>query len=386
MRRPKQLSAAFVKTVKEPGRYGDGRGGHGLSLLVKESTTGRLSKSWSQRLRVNGQPFNVGLGSFPVITLAKARDLALENRRAVADGIDPRTPPKMIPNFADAVDAVVALRSMKWKNPKTAKRWRAILETYAMPVLGSKLISEITSSHVMEVLIPIWVEKPETSKQVREHISVVMEWAKVEGHRTDNAADKAILKALPRHGRKNHFKALPFAELGAAIKKVKATEAHPSTKLGFELIAFTACRSGEARLATWDEIEGDTWTIPASRMKNGLEHRIPLSRQALDVLHKARELGNGTGLVLPSQRGKPMTDATISKLLRVNHVGTTPHGLRTAFRTWAAECSDAPREIAEHALAHVEGSASELAYRRTDYFERRKTLMANWSDFIGPGN
>ena len=178
---------------------------------MKESTTGRLSKSWSQRLRVNGQPFNVGLGSFPVITLAKARDLALEHRRAVADGIDPRTPPKTIPNFADAVDAVVALRSMKWKNPKTAKRWRAILETYAMPVLGSKLISEITSSHVMEVLIPIWVEKPETSKQVREHISVVMEWAKVEGHRTDNAADKAILKALPRHGRKNHFKALPFA-------------------------------------------------------------------------------------------------------------------------------------------------------------------------------
>ena len=239
----------------------------------------------------------------------------------------------------------------------------------------------------MGILSPIWLTKPETGRQVREHTSVVMEWAIGQGHRNDNPAGKAITKSLPKQDkRKKHFKALPFAELGAAIEKVKATEAHPSTKLAFELIAFTACRSGEARLATWNEIEGDTWSIPAARMKNGLEHRIPISRQALEVLNKARELGDGTGLVFPSKRGKPMTDATISKLLRENNVQTTPHGLRTAFRTWAAECSDVPREIAEHALAHVEGSASELAYRRTDYFERRKTLMADWSDFIGPGN
>ena len=384
MKRPKQLSAAFVKTVKEPGRYGDGRGGYGLSLLVKEGTTGRLSKSWSQRMRINGQPFNLGLGGYPVITLGKARELALENRRAVANGIDLRTPPKVVPTFTDAIEAVIALRSTKWKNPKTAKRWRAILDTYAVPTLGRKLVSEVNSAEVMAVLSPIWVEKPETGKQVREHISVVMEWAKVEGHRTDNPADKAILKALPKHGRKSHFRALPFAEIAPAIEKVRSTDAHLSTKLAFEFIALTACRSGEARLATWDEIDLDaaTWTIPAERMKNGLQHRVPLSRGALDVLRKAKELEDGTGLVFPSVRGKPMTDATISKLLRCNNIGTTPHGLRSAFRDWAAECSDVPREIAEHALAHVEGSASELAYRRTDYFDRRRGLMQGWADFI----
>ena len=156
MKRPKQLSAAFVKTVKEPGRYGDGRGGHGLSMLVKESTTGRLSKSWSQRLRINGQPFNIGLGGYPVITLAKAREVALENRRAVADGIDLRIPPRAIPTFSDAIESVIAIRSESWKNAKTEKKWRSGLGTYAVPLLGHKLVSEVSSADVMAVLTPIW--------------------------------------------------------------------------------------------------------------------------------------------------------------------------------------------------------------------------------------
>ena len=384
MPRSKTLSAAFVKTISNSGRYGDGHGSCGLYLRVWVMANGRIGKNWGQRLRIGGQLTNLGLGSYPQVSLALARGRAIKNAQLVAEGGDPRKPVVTIPTFAKAVDEMIDLRAKRWKNPKTEKRWRAVLQAYAMPVLANMLISEIHSSHVMEVLIPIWVEKPETGKQVREHISMVMEWSKAEGCRTDNPADKAILKALPKHGRRNHFKALPFAELGRAIGKVRSTDAHPSTKLAFEFIALTACRSGEARLATWDELDLDaaTWTIPASKMKNGLEHRVPLSNAALDVLRKAKELGDGTGLVFPSVRGKLMSDSTVSKLLRDHSIQTTPHGLRSAFRDWAAECSNEPREIAEYALAHVEGSASELAYRRTDYFDRRRKLMQEWACYL----
>ncbi len=384
MPRPKILSAAFVKTISDPGRYGDGRGSCGLYLRVWVMTNGRIGKNWGQRLRIGGQLTNLGLGSYPQVSLALARGRAIENAQLVAEGGDPRKPVVTIPTFAKAVSDVIALRSQRWKNPKTARRWKSVLQTYAMPVLGNTLVSDIRSSHVMEVLAPVWVEKPETGRQVREHISMVMEWAKAEGHRADNPADRAILKALPKHGRKNHYKALPFAELARAMTKVRSTDAHPATKLAFEFIAFTACRSGEARLATWDEFDlnAATWTIPASKMKNGLEHRVPLSCAALDVLHQARELSDGAGLVFPSARGKLMSDSTVSKLLRENDIQSTPHGLRSAFRDWAAECSDQPREIAEYALAHVEGSAAELAYRRTDYFDRRRKLMEDWACFL----
>lgn len=383
--RPRPLSAVFVKTVKEPGRYSDGPGGHGLSLLVKPGWRGRMTKSWSQRLRLNGRAFNVGLGSYPVITLARARELALENRRAVAEGVDPRTPPEAVPTFAEAVDKVIAERSASWKNPKTAKRWRSRLDTYAIPTLGSKAVTEITTADVIAVLSPIWVEKPETGRQVRENTSVIMEWVIGQNHRSDNPASKAILKSLPKQSQRvQHFRALPHGEVGPAIHRMRATDGHPTTKLAFEFIACTAARSGEARLATWREmnLEARMWTVPAARMKNGLEHRVPLSQAALEVLERARQFNDASGLVFPSERGKPMSDSTISKLLRDNKVGTTPHGLRSSFRDWAAECTDVPREIAEFALAHVVGDEAELAYRRTDYFERRRKLMEDWAEYL----
>ena len=383
--RPKQLSAAFVKTVNQPGRYGDGRGGHGLSLLVKPTSTSRLSKSWAQRLRLNGKPFDIGLGSYPRVPLALARARALENAQAVEQGQDPRVKPSTIPTFADAVDAVVTMHSEGWKNPKTAKRWRATLESYAMPTLGPQTVSEINSGDIMSLLTPIWLAKPETGRKVRERIDVVMKWAIAQGYRSDNPAGDAIAAALPKTGQRvQHHRALPFAEVGAAIQKVRTTDAWPATKLAFEFLTLTVTRSGETRLATWDEVDLDagTWTIPTARMKTGLEHRVPLSRQAMDLLQQARELSEGSGLVFPSQRGKALTDSTVSKLLRENNIGCVPHGMRSSFRDWAAECSDVPREIAEHALAHVEGSASELAYRRTDYFERRRGLMKDWANFL----
>ena len=389
MQRPKQLSASFVKTISQPGRYGDGRGGYGLSLLVKPTSSGRLSKSWSQRLQINGQAVNVGLGSYPVVTLAVAREKALANRRVVSQGNDPRGTADRAPRFADAVERVIGIHSCSWKDGgKTAGLWRSSLNAYAMPRLGRKTVDAITSSDIMGVLVPIWTGKGETAKKVRQRMSAVMKWAIAEGFRDDNPAGEIISAALPKTGRRvTHQRALPHADVGAALATIRESKAWPATKLAFEFLTLTACRSNEARLADWGEIDLATaiWTIPPARTKAGREHRIPLSNAALRVLRQARDLSDGTGLVFPSQRGRPLTDSTISKLARENGIGCVPHGMRSSFRDWAAECSDVPREVAEHALGHIEGSASELAYRRTDFLERRARLMQEWGAYVGRG-
>ena len=333
--RPQILTASFVKRLSTPGRYGDGRGSYGLYLRVWVTANGRIRKLWGQRLRIGYQVTNLGLGSYPAVTLANARKRAIENAQAVVEGRDPRKAVITIPTFSQAVDAVITARSAGWKHEKTAKRWRSTMDRYAMPALSSKTVSAVTAADVMNVLLPIWITKPETGRQVREHLSVVLEWAVGQGYRSDNPAGKAVIKALPKQNQRvQHFKALPFCEVVAAIRRVQETDAWLGTKLCFEFMALTACRSGEGRGATWTEldVEAGLWTIPARRMKNGLEHRVPLSCAALDVLERARVIEDGSGLVFPSQRGKEMTDSTVSKLLRQNGIDTTPHGLRSSFR------------------------------------------------------
>ena len=384
MKRPKTLSATFVKTVTVPGRYGDGRGGHGLSLLVKPTSTGRLSKTWSQRLRIAGRPCNIGLGGYPVVTLGEARKAALENRRAVARGRDPRT--GGLPTFAAAVDRVIAIHAASWRDGgRSEKQWRASLRDYAMPRLGRMPVDTITTADVLAVLVPVWSAKPETARRVRQRIGAVMRWAVAEGYRDDNPAGEAIGAALPKNGgRQAHRQALPYPEVGSTISKVRASQAWPATKLALEFLTLTACRSGEVRGARWEEIDADsaTWTVPASRMKAGLAHRVPLSERALEILDAARELSDGSGLVFPSVRGLQLSDSTLSKLLRDLGVPAVPHGMRSSFRDWAAECTDAPREVCELALAHVNSDRVEAAYRRSDLFERRRTLMEDWAAYV----
>ena len=288
--------------------------------------------------------------------------------------------------FTNAAEKVISIHSDAWKDGgKTAKLWRSSLETYAMPRLGRITVDKISTSDVLAVLVPIWSDKRETAMKIRRRISAVMRWAIAEGYRNSDPADSAISAVLPKAGhRVTHQRALPFAEVGAALAAIRESGAWPSTKLAFECLTLTACRSSEVRLAHWSEIDSlsRTWTIPAARMKGGRDHRIPLSSQAMAVLERAWEVSGGVGLIFPSQRGKPLTDSTISKLVRENGIGCVPHGMRSSFRDWGAECSDAPREIAEFALGHVEGSAAELAYRRTDYFERRRELMQAWADYL----
>ena len=386
MNRPKRLNAAFIKSVSLPGRYGDGRGGHGLSLLVKFTSAGGLSKTFSQRIRINGQPCNIGLGSFPVISLAEAREKSLENRRAVAKGSDPRDRSGGIPTFEQALEKVIAIHEPNWKDgARSAEIWRSSLRDYALPRLGRKPVNKITTSDVLAVLVPIWSEKRETAKRIRQRIGAVMKWAVAEGYREDNPAGEAIGAALPNKDTpRKHQKALPYGEVGEALRKVKGSNAWPATKLAFEFLVLTAARSGEVRGAKWEEVdlEARTWTVPGERIKAGREHRVPLAPRALAILAEAEELAEGSGLIFPSPRGKVLSDMTLSKLVRELGIQAVPHGFRSSFRDWAAECSDAPREVCELALAHVNSDRVEAAYRRSDLFERRRRLMEEWSDYV----
>ena len=372
--------------MKAPGHYGDGRGGHGLSLLVKPASSGRLSKTWSQRLRPNGRPTNIGLGSYPVVTLAEARAEALENRRAVAQGRDPRRGAGVL-SFAEAAETVIGIHAAGWRDGgKSEQQWRASLRDYAMPRLGCRPVDAITTADVMAVLTPIWGEKRVTAQRVRQRIGAIMKWAIAQDYRNDNPAGEAIAAALPRNnGAKEHHRALPHGEVGAALARVRASEAWPATKLAFEFLVLTACRSGEVRGARWREVNfGERlWVIPPERMKANRPLQVPLSGRALEVLAEARAISGSSELVFPSPTGKQLAALSLSKLCRDLGLAGTPHGMRSAFRSWAAE-QGVPREVAEQALGHVVQGV-EGAYQRSDLLERRLVLMGEWAGYVAGG-
>ena len=384
MKRPKTLSPAFVKGVTRLGRYGDGRGGHGLSLVVRPTKIeGRLSKVWVQRIQINGRETNLGLGSYPAVTLAEARRRALRNRRAVEEGRNPRA--RRVPTFRQATERVIRLYSAKWKpGGRSEEHWRSSLRTYAYPRFGNKRVDLVTSGDVMACLSPIWLEIPETASRVKQRISSVMKWSIAQGYREDNPADDRITAALGSNNhRPQHMKALHHSKVAAAVRAVEATDAHWATIAAFKFLTLTATRSGETRNATWDEIDPatKTWTIPAERTKTRQEHRVPLSTGALAVLDTARRQSDSKSLVFPSFTGRPLSNATMSKLCKENNVGCVPHGMRSSFRDWCGETGIA-REVAEQALGHEIRNSVERAYARTDLLERRRQLMENWSDYI----
>ena len=382
MKRPNILSASFVKTVKEPGRYGDGRGSHGLSLLVKVMSNGRISKSWSQRLIINGKPSMIGVGSYPVITLAEARQRCLENKQALVRGIDPRA---AVPSFEEAAEEVIQLHAPGWKDGgKSEIHWRASLRDYAYPTLANKRVDQINTADLFSVLTPHWQTKQATMKKVQQRIGIVMRWSVAKGYREGDPS-AALSAALPKHnGVTKHQEALTYAEVGAALAKIRQSGAYWAIVACFEFLTLTATRSKEARLAKWNEINftDRTWMIPADRMKMGRVHRVPLSDRALEILAEAVKHADNSGLVFPSVRGKVISDTLVSGLTRDNGIAGTPHGMRSSFRNWCAECTDAPREVCELALAHVNSDRVEAAYMRTDLYEKRAELMNQWGAYI----
>lgn len=390
MNRPKRLSASFVRTINRPGRYGDGRGGFGLSLLVKPRSAGGFSKTWCQRVSLGGKPVNIGLGAYPIVTLAEARDEALRNRRAIAQGRDPRHRSPLVPTFAEAVEQVIRIHAQGWrKGGKSEDQWRSSLNRFVLPHLGYRPVNEIQPRDVMSVLLPIWNTLPESARRIRRRIGSVMNWAVAQGYRKDNPAGDALSAALPRNAQApRHFRALAFAQVPEALQKLRESRVYPTRALCLEFLTLCAVRSGEARHARWEEIDRESavWTIPAERMKARRTHRVPLSQQALRVLSAARRLGEDSVLVFPAPGGQALNDASLSRLCGELDLGCVPHGMRSSFRDWAAECSDAPREVCELALAHVNSDRVERAYRRTDLFDRRRRLMQEWADYIRPSS
>ena len=378
------LSAAFCRTVKTPGRYGDGRGSHGLYLRVwVRKGSGRVARSWGQRISVAGRRTNLGLGGYPVVTLVEARAKALANRRAVEQGRDPRGD-KTMPTFEVAAEKVVVLHSKTWKaGSRLPEKWRASFRRYAFPRIGQKRVDQITTTDVLAVLTPIWHDKHATAREVRSRVGTVMKWAVAKGYRQDNPAGDAIGAALPRkNGGTVHLKALPHSQVAGALAKVRGSGSSLA-KLALELVAVTACRVGEVLGAMWTEIdlEAATWTVPAARMKTNREHRVALSPRAVRVLTEARSLSSGRGLVFPSKTGRKISRTTLADLLTRLGVAGTLHGFRSSFRDWCAE-TGVDREVAEAALAHVVGGV-EGSYFRSDLFDRRRVVMADWSTYCG---
>ena len=390
-RRPERLSARFVAAVQEPGRYGDGRGSGGLSLLVRRTTRGHLAKSWAQRIQVDGRARNLGLGVWPRVSLAQARRKCAFNLVARDRGELVAGRKRAIPTFEEAAEAVIAIHATGWKHgSKSEQDWRLTLRNYAMPKLAQRPVNRISTADVMAILAPIWNEKRVTARKVRQRIGAVMQWAVAQGYREDNPAGEALGAALPRQAvRPQHLAALPYRKVAGAIADVRASGAPALTVLAFEFLVLTACRSGEVRGARWAEMDlaEREWRIPAARMKTNREHRVPLSTRALAVLREAQVWTGRSELVFPSLTGRPLSRAAMSKLVQQAEIGAVPHGFRSSFRDWAAECSDAPREVCELALAHVNTNSVEAAYRRTDLFERRRALMEQWAAFLsGNGN
>ena len=376
------LSAARVRTEKRVGRHADGNGLH----LVVEPTG---NKRWIQRLTIRGRRTDLGLGGWPLVSLAEARERALENRKTARSRGDPLVEKRKasMPTFPEAAERVVALNAPTWRHPKTEVQWRSSLKTYAYPYLADVPVDEIDGADVLAALSPIWTTKPETARRVRRRVSVILKWAVASGYRYDNPAGDALSQVLPKTPSvSRHFKALHYTAVPAALRAVQAAKVTESSKLCLAFQVLTASRPGEARHARWSEVDigARTWTIPSTRMKADREHRVPLSERAMAILADARRLDDGSGLVFPSRSGRPLSDMTHRKLLRTLDIDCVPHGFRSSFRDWAAEKTDAPHAVMEAALAHVVGDSTEAAYFRSDLFERRRTLMDQWAESAYP--
>lgn len=381
-RRPdKALTAQAVRNATAPGKYFDGQG-----LYLRVTANG--ARQWVQRIVIRGKRCEIGLGSAALVTLAEARTAALDNRRLARSGGDPlqaRREAKAVLTFAEAVRKVHDLHKPTWKNPKHAAQFLTTLETYAFPRLGKLKVQAITSADVLAALTPIWTTKPETARRVRQRIGTVMKWAVAQGWRLDNPAENIGL-ALPKPAdMKEHRKALSHAEVAACLGVVMGSGAGLATKLALEFLVLTAVRSGEVREARWEEVDmaERVWAIPAERMKMKRPHRVPLAPRALAVLKAAKALDDGSGLIFPGmKRGRPLSDMTLSKLVKGLGFPADVHGFRTSFRTWAQERTNFPREVAEAALAHLSGDAVERAYARSDVFEKRRKMMEAWAAYL----
>ena len=376
-----KLFAAQIRALTKPGRYMDG---DGLSLLLTAPRKGY----WVLRATINGRRRDIGLGPLDMVKLAEARELAIDMRRDIQGGIDPIEERKRqkieILTFKAAAEKVHTEQKATWKNGKHQDQWIKTLETYAFPKLGDRLVNDIEGPLIREVLLDFWLEKPETARRVKQRIGVVLDWAYANGMRATEAPMRSLSRALPRQPKQDgHFAAMPYENVPTFFKHLhKRTSV---ARLALEFLILTASRSGEVRGAKWAEINlgAKLWTVPAKRMKVGKEHVVPLTDTAIDVLERAKPYyAECSDLIFPGRNVlRPMSDMTLLKILQYAKLPFTVHGFRSAFRDWAAEKTSYPGEVAEAALAHTVSNRVEAAYRRTNYLDKRRELMREWSEF-----
>ena len=380
------LSARKVKTA-EPGKHSDGRG---LFLLVKMSG----ARSWVLRYQLHGRRRDLGLGAFPAVSLAMARQRANEAKQLLAEGIDPLVRKGRVARmlFRDAASALIESKRSGWKSAKHAAQWSSTLETYAYPRLGKLNVAEIETSDVLAVLTPIWSQKIETASRVRQRIEAVIDYASALGLRSgENPARWRghLDHLLPKPSKVKvvkHFAALPHAEISVFMSELSERAGVASRALKFTIL--TASRSGETRGMIWNEIDlkNKVWIIPSSRMKAGKEHRVPLTDTAINALGQR---GNGETLVFESELkpGKPLSDMSMTAVLRrMGRTEVTVHGFRSTFRDWAGETTRFPREVIESALAHRLKDRAEAAYARSDLLLKRRALMKAWEEYSTRSN
>ena len=380
----KELTATEIKSIKREGIY---RAGPTLYLRIAPGG----SKSWVQRLTINRARHDIGLGGYPQVSLASARKLALQNRELAWAGGDPLALKRKskLPTFRQAAEKAFEANRGRWRSEKTARNWEQGMNKHILPVIGGLRVDQIGRAEVLRILTPIWTTKPEIARKQRNRIRAVLSWCQAHGYIENNVAGEMIGGALPpMPAVKEHYRALPYQEVQAALETVDASNSSLAGKLCFRFLVLTAARSGEVRGATWSEIdfEKKEWRIPANRMKTGTEHRVPLSGEALAVLEQAQILRDGSDLIFPSsvKRGTSLSNMTMTKILRDNDLAarTTAHGFRSSFRDWAGECTITAHAVMELSLAHKVGSAVEQAYARSDLLAKRRDLMEQWAQYV----
>lgn len=388
-----RLSAIEVRSAAEPGMLADGKG-----LYLRIGPTG--AKSWIFRYRHDGRRHDLGLGPFPDISLADARERAYRQRRLRLDGQDPlavrrtgrdqaRLEAAKAMTFRQCAEKYIAAHQAGWRNAKHGAQWGSTLGTYVYPTFGDLPVQAVDVGLVMKAVEPMWAAKPETASRVRGRIESILDWARARGYRDGKnparwkghldqilaAPSKAKRAVRVARSKGEHHAVLPYAEVGAFVSSLRAQNGMAARALEFAIL--TAARTGEVIGAKWAEIDfkGAVWTIPGGRMKAGKKHRVPLSAPALAIL-EALPRGEASDRVFPLSNM-----ALLMTLRRMGRGDLTTHGFRSTFRDWSAERTSFPAEVAEMALAHAVGDKVEAAYRRDDLFDKRRQLAEAWADF-----
>ena len=393
-KKAKELSALAVSRLTEQGHYAVG-GVAGLYLYVLE--TG--ARSWVLRTMVGDKRRHMGLGGYPDVPLAKAREKARAAKESIEQGVDPiaqrverasslKAQQATQKTFEEAATAFIAAKEKAWKNSKHRAQWSSTLKTYAYPHKGSLLVKDIDQEHMMKVLEPIWETKTETATRLRGRIESILDWAKTRQYRSgENPARwkghlENLLVAPSQIQEVENHKAVPYKDIAQFMANLRTREGRAARALEFAILC--ASRSGEVRGALWSEIneEEAIWIIPAKRMKAGKEHRVPLSTAAVKLL-KVLPRSESSDLIFPGTKNKPLSDMSLTAVMRRMEVDAVPHGFRSTFRDWAGDCTPYPRDVAEFALAHKLSDKVEASYRRSDALEKRRQMMEDWAGFCG---